>query len=162
MTQKFCKTFAKILRRILSATLVAGLPVLPALAQQVVPCDDWRASAQGIVEPWEANSRAFAKGEIRLAAVDAIEPGAGSMHLLVLSPPYDELGARQCKLVTYTESLGYSGIDLAAAKASYDPAQGLTVVMPVQLYDDATAGFAPYVLSVSINQATGGISASLD
>ena len=49
--------------------------------------------------------------------------------------------------------MGYGGIDLPAATASYDPAIGLTIRLPVGLYDGA--GTKPAEVTITINQATG-------
>ena len=71
----------------------------PAFAQEVAPCDDYRSSAHALAEPWEASTRVFANGEVRLAIADTIEPAAGAFHLIILSPPYDEVGGRHvCRI----------------------------------------------------------------
>ena len=75
----------KALLALAFAAAMAG----PAVAQQVRDCD-WLASAWNLAEPWEENTRTFANGAVRLALLDAIEPGAVPFHLLVLSPPWDE------------------------------------------------------------------------
>ncbi|WP_341368285.1 hypothetical protein [Yoonia sp. BS5-3] len=68
------------------AVLLAYLTAMtPAAAQEAIPCD-WQASAQHLVEPWEENSRTFANGDVRVAALDTIEPAAGFAYLMVLSP----------------------------------------------------------------------------
>jgi hypothetical protein len=103
----------------------------------------------------------FANGAIRLAVLDVLEPAAGAFHLLVLSPPFDELGSRQCRVVSLDNALGFAGLLLGGTKASYDPATGLSVGMNAVRW----AGNDQYVnamLTVTINQATGVISAVLD
>ncbi|CAN0606350.1 unnamed protein product, partial [Ectocarpus sp. 12 AP-2014] len=88
--------------------LSSGTFVSPSLAQSVGDCD-WRASAQALVEPWDApeNTRTFANGDVRLAIIDTIEPAAGAFHLIILSPPYDEVGGRQCQVVSTNSSVGF-------------------------------------------------------
>lgn len=139
--------------------LLAALP-FPLAAQTVSECD-WRASAQAIAEPWEEMTARFANGAIRLAVLDVVEPAAGAFHLLVLSPPFDELGSRQCRVVSLDNALGFAGLSLGGTKASYDPARGLSVGINAVRW----AGNDQYVnatLTVTINQATGVISAVLD
>ena len=61
------------IRTAAGAALAAGLALsAPAAAQSLSDCD-WRASAWLLAEPWEANSRTFANGDVRIALIDAIE-----------------------------------------------------------------------------------------
>ncbi|WP_238366813.1 hypothetical protein [Mesobacterium pallidum] len=140
------------------AAALALAPVL-AQAQEVQPCD-WQASAWNLAEPWEENIRTFANGAVRLALLDTIEPAAAAFHLLILSPPYAELGDRQCRTIGY-QGAGFSGADFAALTAGYDPAVGLIFTLPVQVYDADTAGFVGRALRVTLNQATGAIGTAL-
>ncbi len=78
----------------------------PVAAQTVGDCDTWQTSARNLAEPWEANSRTFANGDIRVALLDTIEPAA-----------------------------------------------------PLRRFDPATGGFLSRRLDVTINQATGLITA---
>jgi hypothetical protein len=139
--------------------LLAAMP-WPVAAQTVSECD-WRTSAQAIAEPWEEMTARFANGAIRLAVLDVLEPAAGAFHLLVLSPPFDELGSRQCRVVSLDNALGFAALSLRGAKASYDPVKGLSVRMNAIRWSGNDQFFdAP--LTVTINQATGAISAVLD
>ena len=91
----------------------------------------------------------------RIAVLDTDgEPAGGSYYLLVLSPPYGELGGRQCRVIGY-RSIGFGYIDFLAIKTSYDPAKGLTFILPVEVYDGSN--FVPATLSATLNQATGHI-----
>lgn len=144
--------------------LAASLALLPALAQAatVESCaGDYRSSVQAVAEPWEANTRTFANGAIRLVVTDTIEPAVASFHLVILHPPYDEVGGGQCTLISAPGGMGFSGLSLGPADASYDPARGLTVNVPASLYNQQTGGFDDRVLSVTINQATGGVTAQV-
>lgn len=139
-------------------TLLALTLAAPAPAQTVIACDGWQASARNIPEPWEANTRTFANGAIRVALLDTIEPAAGAFYLLVLTPPHDELGSRACGLVAEGDGgIGFAGLEFDRIGASYDPARGLTLRMPVSRFAPATGGFDPAILAVTINQATGAI-----
>lgn len=143
--------------------LGAILPLMlasAASAQDVGECD-WRASAQALAEPWQENTRTFANGKTRLAVMDVIEPAAGAYYLMVLSPPYDEVGGRQCRIIGMGHGIGFAGIDFNSLDASYDPATGLTFALPVSVYDGANGGFAPKVLGFTLNQATGHIGTGL-
>lgn len=151
---------ALMLAPTLAVTLALTLAIafaVPATAQQVQDCDA-RASARNLAEPWDASTRTFASGAIRLAMIDMIEPAGAPFYLLVLSPPYDEIGDRQCRLIEGPGNMGFYSMDLETAEASYDPALGLTVRVPIRLYGQ---GDIPRetMLDVLINQATGDISA---
>jgi hypothetical protein len=139
------------------------LPILfalgaPAFAQTVSDCD-WEASAQSLIEPWEDHSATFANGAVRIAMLDTVEPAAAAMHLLILSPPYNEVGDRQCKTIGSGARIGFSGIRWAALTSGYDPAVGLIFEVPVSRYDPEADGFPTGLLSFTLNQATGDIDA---
>jgi hypothetical protein len=128
-----------------------------AQAQTVSECqDNFLASAWILAEPWELNTRTFANGQTRLAVIDAVEPGAAPFHLLVLSPPYDELGGRQCRVISYDGGFGFGWVTLEGMQASYDPARGLSFRIPVKTpYVDGTE---PWMgLNLVLNQATGAL-----
>lgn len=143
----------------LVAIAAALLTALPAAAQTVSDACDWRASPVNIAEPWEAHSRSFANGAIRIALLDTEEPACCAFHLLVLSPPGSDEGPgwRQCHIVTDTaEGQGFMTIDFPAITASYDPARGLRLDVPFRRYSDDGRG-QPGSLAVRINQATGSV-----
>lgn len=140
-------------------TARAFLPIVAALSfpsasqsQEVADCD-WRSSAAAIIEPWDTYSRSFANGDVRIAVLDAIEPGLAPLHLLVLSPPFDELGARQCKIVTLKGTRGFADMNFEALDASYDPAVGLIFTLPVRIFENDAMVDIP--LRFTLNQATG-------
>ncbi len=137
--------------------LFAGM----ATAQEVHECD-WRASARNLVEPWGDNMRTFANGHVRLALLDTVEPTAGALHLLVISPPYGVLGEPQCRVISWRGSIGFAGLNFAALEASYDPASGLTFTLPGLIYLPEQ-GFANSArLSFTLNQASGEIFIELE
>lgn len=141
---------------------LALLPLLlaaPALAQEVGPCDS-RASAAHLMEPWEETTRTFAGGRTRIAVLDTIEPALGAFHLLVISPPFDEVGGRQCRVVSYQGTMGFAGMRLDRMDASYNPATGLALAVPVQV-PDANGLPADATLHVLLNQGTGAITTEL-
>lgn len=147
------------------AQALAVLLVLAAGAAQAqdgramaLPCDEG-TRADTLAEPWEANIATYADGAIRVARLDFAEPAAAAVKLLVLSPPHDELGLRQCRVIGLGDGLGLGDIDFAARQASYDPQRGLTLSMPARmplLDDDPDDGW--FQMFVTINQASGEIS----
>jgi hypothetical protein len=143
------------------SSLALYLSALPAGAVTVGPCDGI-ASVQSVAEPWEANTRTFAKGEIRLVVLDTIEPAVASFYLVILHPPRDELGGPMCSMVSADDGFGFSSMNIGPATAAYDPARGLTVALPVGVYNADTAGFDQGTLSVTINQASGQVQAALE
>ncbi|MGB0900261.1 hypothetical protein [Halocynthiibacter sp.] len=139
-------------------TMIAGVFLVAgaqgASAQMINECD-WQASARNIAEPWSENTRMFAEGKVRLALVDTIEPAAAAFHILVLSPPYDEVGARQCKVISLNESFGFTGIEFSKLEARYDPAVGLIFEVPAFLYGDDGTSSTEVELAFWLNQSTG-------
>ncbi len=138
------------------ATAIAMTLSTPVFAGDVVDCD-WQSQARNLAEPWEENTRLFANGAVRLALLDTVEPAAGAFHLLVLSPPYNELGDRQCRVVSLEGSIGFSGIDFANVGAAYDPSVGLIFNFEAHRFDSGYNDFLPITLEVTLNQATGDI-----
>ena len=147
----------------MKTTLSAALIGLAsgASAQAVLPCD-WQASAANIAEPWEENTRTFANGAVRVAVLDTVEPAAGALHVLLLSPPFGELGERQCRVIAIDEGIGFSGLRFDTLVARYDPTVGLMFQMPVQRYSNDSDVFEEVTLSFTLNQATGEIRAVVE
>lgn len=142
-----------------STILAVWCAAVPAHAQDIRDCD-WPASARNLVEPWEDNSRTFANGQTRLALLDtAGEPAAGSYYLLVLSPPYAELGDRQCRVLGHN-GIGFGYIDFPNLNAAYDPASGFTFDVPVEIFDGET--HVGHRLTFTLDQGTGDIAARMD
>lgn len=133
----------------------------PLAAQEVLPCDD-KALADAIVEPWEEHTRTFANGAVRVALLDAIEPALGAFYLLVLSPPYDDMGQRQCQMIGFDGGVGFTMLDFSSLGAAYVPARGLEIQLlgriAVPEYDFTN----PVNLWVIVNQASGEISTFME
>lgn len=134
---------------------------LQVAAAEVHDCSGYETRADAIPEPWESHTRTFANGAVRIAVLDTIEPAAAAFHLLVLSPPFDEVGGRQCRVVSFDAgaSLGYSSLSLKGLVAGYDPALGLTIEVPVTVFNPVSGLFDPGSLFVTINQSTGEVTA---
>lgn len=129
-------------------------------AQQISNCE-WQARADAIVEPWEANTRTYANGDVRLALLDTVEPAAGAYHVLVISPPFGEVGDRQCRTIGMSQGVGFSGVDFGSLIAKYDPEHGLTFALDVQRFVPDAGDFLPAKLLFSVNQSTGFIGVDL-
>lgn len=138
----------------IAPTIAAAEPVF------VGPCTP-TASAENLVEPWTQNTATYGNGAIRVALLDTAEPAAAAVHLMVLSPPMNELGLRGCKLVSLTQGSGFYDIDFAGRSADYDAGTGLTLRLPAQRFVPDTGLGAPAVLTVTINQRTGEIAGNL-
>ena len=146
------------MNRFLSA-LALALVATPAAAQSVSNCD-WLALAGNLVEPWETHSRTFANGAVRLALLDAMEPGAVPFHLLLLSPSGEEMGGRMCNVISLEPGFGFHNIFWDELEAVYDPAVGLTFDIPVEIWID-TGNSVMRGLRVTMNQATGAVDAEI-
>lgn len=143
------------------ATLLGLLVGSPLAAQSVGPCD-WQSSAQALVEPWEETTRLFANGDVRLATLDTIEPAIGAAYLLVLSPPRDALGGRQCRVIGFTGQMGFAAIYFDQLTSRYDPAVGLMFSLPVQIVDAETSFSNSGLLLLTLNQSTGAMTTSME
>ena len=121
----------------------------------VSPCGDYRSRADAIAEPWEMSTATFANGEVRLVLMYTIEPAAAAFHLLVLSPPYDEVGGRTCQVLSRFESHGWTGIAFDTLDTQYDPAKGLS--FQLEAWDLPEVTEDPLVIRFTLNQATGEI-----
>lgn len=148
-----------MIRLALSALLLA-----PAIAAAdpaaVTSCAD-RALAFNLVEPWEANTATYGNAAIRIALLDTVEPAAAAVHLMVISPPLDELGLRQCRLISLAPGSGFYDVDFGGRSADYDAGRGLTLTFPAQRFVPDTGLGAPAKLTVTVNQRTGKIAADL-
>ncbi|NOX74971.1 MAG: hypothetical protein GXP03_15575 [Alphaproteobacteria bacterium] len=144
------------------AALLLSLAGASATQAQVISDCDWEASAWNLVEPWAENSRTFSNGATRLAVLDTVEPAAGAMHLLILSPPYDPLAGRQCKVLSWFKGMGFAGLNFSDLKAGYDPSRGLLFELPVQIYDPETSFSNSAIVFFELNQATGVITTDIE
>lgn len=144
------------------ALALALLP-LGAQAQVIQDCQQvpWLASPANITEPWADHSRTFANGNIRVALLDTGgEPVCCAAHLLVLMPVggQDEPVYRQCSVVSGAQGLGFFTLDVAGIAASYDPARGLLLSVPLTHWTEAVeTGADPIAdrMELRINQAAG-------
>ncbi len=142
--------------RIMSGLSMLCAMALPAAAQTAFPCD-WQARADAIVEPWEENTATFANGAVRVALLDTIEPAAASAYLLIIHPPYDELGGRTCSVVGLDDGLGYAAIFFSELEADYDPATGLILQVPAVIYLPEQSFQNSAYLKIAVNQSTGDV-----
>jgi len=144
----------RILKLLPLALALAG----PVAAQQVRPCGNggdfpYETTAMAIAEPWEANTRSFAGGDIRVAVMDTWEPALGAYYLMVLfwSGGGSEPDIRYCNVVS-NGSLGFVSMTLEGLKTSYDPAQGLLLSVPTTFYNPADNELEEGVLEVLIDR----------
>ncbi|MEO0343795.1 MAG: hypothetical protein AAF198_10195 [Pseudomonadota bacterium] len=115
---------------------------------------DWRSSLDAIVEPWEAHTARFANGEVRVVMIDAIEPAAAALYLVVISPPYAELGQRSCKVIGY-KGAGFSGIDFSSLTSTYDQSAGLQFSIDVKVPNEDLILFLDAQLYFGLDQRVG-------
>jgi hypothetical protein len=141
----------------LSVQLLSG-----AQAATVDACDDHRSSVQSLAEPWEANTRTFLRGAVRIAVIDTGgEPACCSVHLLVLATkPEDSSGPAElvCRVISQKDQLGFMSIDFASIRYSYTPANGLNLLVPFRTYVDGVKS-TPGALRVRVDPRTGVITA---
>lgn len=137
---------------------LAAMLAMPAVAQAQVIRDCGRVgNPAAIVEPWAENTRSFANGAIRIALLDTGgEPACCSVHLLVLipTPPQDGPVTRQCLVLSAEEEMGFFDIGFSGIGASYDPAQGLALDIPVFRFLDGIDSIPDHT-RLRISQAHG-------
>ncbi|ETA50485.2 hypothetical protein P279_19340 [Rhodobacteraceae bacterium PD-2] len=142
---------------------MALIAAMPLHAQSLESCYDGRASAVNIPDPVGDYTRYFANGAIRVTLLETPEPAENYAWLMIVSPPRDELGLGQCRLLgAMPPGNGFTGIDFRAMHADYDPASGLTLRMPAQRRAPGSADLSPVTLAVTINQNTGDITAGYE
>jgi hypothetical protein len=127
-------------------------------AQTVTECDA-RSQAGFLVEPWENYSRSFADGLVRVAVLNTVDPAPDNAHLLVLSPPFDDMGQRQCRIVSYVDGMGFAGLYFREMKAVYDADTGLSLAVPVHGFDPARGFAHAGLLTVTLDTTTGDVTA---
>ncbi|MFZ5964113.1 hypothetical protein ACOXXX_14270 [Thalassococcus sp. BH17M4-6] len=145
------------MRRASVTTALAVLLATQAPAAIVRDCNRFEARADNLMMPPAESIRTFANGDIRLMWLDTTEPACCSSHLMVTLPSPEDPGLI-CALVSRDDALGFGGLDLPGAVASYDPARGLQVKVPANLWTGDA--IAPLDLTVTINQQTGVVRAS--
>lgn len=138
----------------LAATLAAG----PAPGQQTVGCDDWRASARNLAWPYDTATRSFANGAINLIALDAGEPACCGAFLIILYPEPDA-PVQACTVLTGDTARGWLRTHLDRAEALYDPARGLSVAVPIEIYNGTDGD--PAILNLVVNQAEGTVRSAI-
>ena len=76
---------------------------------------------------------------------------------MILSPPYDEIGGRQCRILGRDGGMGYAGIQFQDLEAAYDPARGLIFTVPAMIYLPEERFVNGTLLTITLNQSTGDI-----
>lgn len=151
----------------MKAVLAAAFSLLAASTQaQVITECDWVANPANIAEPWEISTRTFANGAIRVARLDTGgEPVCCASHLLILSPSgngSDGPVYRQCHVASASPGQGFYAVDIPRLTASYDPARGLLLSLPVYHWHQGVENGAQPIeerMEIRINQATGAVTA---
>lgn len=138
--------------RLACLTTAAILAATPIAAQSMRDCDTFEANARNTYGPYEETIREFANGAIRVIALDVGEPAGGSFHVMV-TYPHPEDPWQNCALISSEANIGFGWLNMAEVEASYDPAIGLSVTIPIE----AVSGVASWdqILTITVNQATG-------
>ncbi len=136
---------------VFNATNASAAPI-------VQPCDGM-ARADAIVEPWTENTKTYSREAVRLAMLNLVAPAVGPFHILILSPPLNEQGQRQCRTVGLTKQVGFAEIDFQDITVDYNAANGLTFKTRVKFFNGTE--FLPARLRFTLNQQSGAIKATL-
>ena len=136
------------------AVLVALAPfsTIPATASEFKSCAELGVGIETAL--WSANAvwhRSFYNGKVEFILVDLQEPVATSFGVAVVIPSHES--GSLC-----FATLGYTDIDLAGSKSTYNPAKGLVVTLPTKVYDanskDGNKPGDPLVVTVNLNDNT--------
>lgn len=108
-----------------------------------------------IAEPWEANTRRFADGQVRLVVMDTYEPALGALYLMVLFGPMGEEGAdfRTCMLVS-NGFLGFPNMTLEGLHAKEIEGMGMIFEVATTFYNPEEDEFEYDTLDVVVNRQT--------
>lgn len=141
--------------RSLAMLLLGALPA-PALAVELRDCDQAEIGIASVSPgPGNANIRQFYEGSVTMLLLDQEEPACCAFGVAFLLPSgdgRDEPVFVQCRAV-----IGYAGLDVAGARAAYDPARGLTLTIPAREYIPDTGGSretAPLVVTIDAGVGT--------
>lgn len=103
---------------------------------ELVACNDVGASLESILFG-SKYQKTYYNGNVGLVVYDTIEPAAASYGIAIVhnEPVETHAGfiSRKCLAVSYL-----SGVDLSAARSTYDAKAGLTVIVPVRKMDGIT------------------------
>jgi len=126
------------MKRLMLAGIALALFWTPAAAAQPRGALDCEEAGVGLwsIAPGEDGSglRSFYNGQVTVIAVDTIEPAAAPSGIAIVMPGEereDEPPSPACWAF-----VGYDRIDLAAARAEYDPAEGLMLTLPTWRWDE--------------------------
>ena len=129
-----------------------ALAATPVWAGQQRSCDSADANAGNI--DWSEPTRTYANGNIRFIKLDIEEPACCAIFLMILYPAGDD-PFLSCTLVGRSDGFGWADLSLSEAGSSYDPAKGLTVTVPIRVFDGED--FRDETLMVTINQSYGSV-----
>ena len=111
-------------------------------SRTLAPCDQASAGlAQLALGADNEGVRSYYEGRVTLLRLDYVEPACCAWGVAVLMPDGDgeaEPAGTACWAIW-----GYAGVDLQAAQSRYDPADGLTLIIPTREYDHDTGGTLP-------------------
>jgi len=129
----------------------------PLAAQQVQPCESggvfpYETTALAIAEPWEANTRSFSEGQVRLTVMDTYEPALGALYLMVIFEPLDRAADfRTCVLVS-NGFMGFPNMTLDGLQARELEGQGMMFLVPTTFYNPTDDEFEYGNLEVVVDR----------
>ena len=142
----------------LAHLVIAAALAVPAAApaQSLLPCTGRVAGAQNMMGP--DFQRSYANGNIRIIGLDAQEPATGWAYLMVTTRVTGQPG-ESCAIVARQGTTGFSGMrPFSQMDARYDAQTGLTISALMQV-PNGSAGFFWQSIAITVNQATGAITA---
>ena len=127
----------------------------PRLPGELVGCDEAGLGIWSVSVDERRGVRSFYRGAVTLLELDMVEPAGAPAGVAIVMPAVpieNEPVGPTCWAV-----VGYSSVDVAAARASYDPRQGLTLSIPTYVYDgesDRAVAGAPIRLRINPTRGT--------
>ncbi len=141
-----------------------SLPSGDLAAQSVEQCHEF-IDVTMITEPWEERSRSFANGAVRVFEAVGDPNLANSAVIGLLHPVPGELAGSGMfrggtAILSDRDGRSFFGeVLIEATEANYDPATGLTLRIPVRYATDSRGLPVEDVVTVTVNQATGWVTA---
>jgi hypothetical protein len=126
------------MKRLMFAAIAPALAWATAAVAQprgALDCEDAGVGLWSIA-PGEDGSglRSFYDGQVTVVAVDTIEPAAAPAGIAIVMPAAerdDEPPSMACWAF-----IGFDRVDVRAARAEYDPAEGLRLTLPTWRWDE--------------------------
>jgi len=142
--------------RLISFTVTACIFLSTQGSAQIVQsCTEFGQASLDVVAPVTENSRDFANGKTNISVISNGDD-KGKLHVLVMSPPYDDAGFPTCQVISDITNTGFKKVLMPMLEVEYDPTTGLKFDLPVEPMGEEAKTVR---LMMTLNQANGKLDA---